>query len=198
MASWFKKDKKREKESNIATTPKTEPKSKKATGAKVVFLLWNFFSIALYSCYTFFVTYKMSESTFLGKVILVFLSLYVLAFIILVLMNLRNKDKLKYSLKNYKSATNFLKYAVQIINFVLSIITAISAIFTTGELNFSTITFAALSLFITIIMILFEIAKIIIRKNIPIIKRNFLEIHESGYEENEEENQTEKSKNRRR
>ena len=81
-------------------------------------------------------------------------------------------------MKNYKSAINFLKYAIRIINFVLSIITAISAITSTGKVDFSLIGYAVLSFIITIILILVEIATIIIRKNIPLIKRNFLEIRE--------------------
>ena len=85
---------------------------------------------------------------------------------------------MKYHLKNYKSATNFLKYAISIINFSLSIFTAISAFVTTGTTDVSAVLYAILSLFVTGFLILFEIAKIIVRKNIPLIKRNFLELRE--------------------
>lgn len=85
---------------------------------------------------------------------------------------------MKTGLKNYKSATKFLKYAIQILNFVLSITTAVSAFITTGTTDFSAIAYAVLSLIVTGVLILFEVAVIIIRKNIPIIKQNFLEIRE--------------------
>ena len=81
-------------------------------------------------------------------------------------------------LKNYKSATNFLKYAMQILNFVLSIATAVSALISTGHADFSAVLWATLSFILTLIAILFEVAKIIIRKNITAIKQNFLDIRE--------------------
>lgn len=95
---------------------------------------------------------------------------------------------MKSGLKNYKSATKFLKYAIQVLNFVLSIITAISAFITTGTTDFSAIIYAVLSLIVTGVLILFEIAFIIIRKNIPIIKRNFLEIREKPVKKHNDDN----------
>lgn len=85
---------------------------------------------------------------------------------------------MKYQLKNYKSATNFLKYTIQILNFVLSIATAISALVTTGTTDFSAVLWAVLSFILTIVAIMFEIGKIIIRRNISAIKQNFLDIRE--------------------
>lgn len=169
-----------QKESNIARTPEhintiLEPSKK----SKILFVLWNIFSIALYSCYTLFVTYKLTEKTFLSKVIIYLLIAYAVIFIFLLFFGLSSKSKMKYHLKNYKSAVKFLKYIIQIINFVLSIITAISAFVTTGTTNISAIIYAVLSLIITIFFIMFEILKIIIRKNIPLIKHNFLEIRDS-------------------
>ena len=144
----------------------------------MLFLLWNIFSIAVYSCYTLFVTYKLSEKNFLSKVILYLLIAYAVIFVLLILVSLNSKGRMKYRLKNYKSAVKFFKYAIQIINFVLSIITAISAFITTGKTNVSAILYAILSLFITLIFIFFEIVHIIIRKNIPLIKHNLLEIRD--------------------
>lgn len=177
MAKFFKR-KQKEKESHIATTPKQETKEPSLTKKKVFFLILNIMSIVLYSSYTLFVTYQMAEKTFLSKAIIVLLAIYAVAFVILLLLSLGNHKKLKNRMKNYKSAINFFKYAIRIINFVLSIITAISAISNTGKVDFSLIGYAVLSFIITIILILVEIAAIIVRKNIPLIKRNFLEIRE--------------------
>ncbi len=172
------KRKKIEKETNIALTPENEDIRPTKTKFKVIFFLWNIFSITLYSCYTLFLTYRLAEKTFLSKIIVYLLALYSLAFLLLVLINIGNRKKLKSKLKNYKSATKFFKYAMQILNFVLSIITAVSALISTGKADLPTIAFAILSIFITLIMIFVEIISIIIRKNIPIIKQNFLDIRE--------------------
>ena len=184
MPNIFKR-KKIEKESNVAKSPEHKPKSKKLSGKRALFVIWNIFSIAIYSCYTFFVTYRLSKHTFLGKAIVVLLIIYAITFLFLLIFSINSK-KLKYRLKNYKSATNFLKYFVQIINFALSIVTAISAFITTGTTDISAISYAVLSLVITFFMILFEIAKIIVRKNIPLIKRNFLEMRDDDYANNKE------------
>lgn len=186
--------KKQQKESNIARTPEhvntiLEPSRK----SKILFVLWNIFSIALYSCYTLFVTYKLTEKTFLSKVIIYLLIAYAVIFIILLFVGLSSKNKMKYHLKNYKSAVKFLKYIIQLINFVLSIITAISAFVTTGTTNVSAILYAVLSLVITIFFILFEIIKIIIRKNIPLIKHNLLEIRDSENIKKSKEDQNAKT-----
>ncbi len=166
------------KESNVATSPKIFEKHNTFTKWKVFFFIWNILSITLYSAYTLFVIYQMAEKTFLSKAIIYLLYAYAIAFVLLILINIGNKKRLKYNLKNYKSATKFLKYAMQILNFVLSIITAVSILFSSGTLDIKSIIFAVLSLFITLILILFEIAGIIIRKNIPLIKRNFLEMRD--------------------
>ncbi len=177
MAFWQRK--KQQKESNIARTPEESSNPKRImTKQKVFFLIWNILSITLYSSYTLFVIYKMSEKNFLSKVIVYLLAAYAIAFILLILISIGNQTKLKFRLKNFKSATSFLKYLIQIINFVLSIVTAISAFFATGKADLLGIIYGILSLAVTFFLILIEIAKIIIRKNIPLIKRNFLEIRE--------------------
>lgn len=176
-----------EKQSNVATLPNPEKKPERFTKVKVFFFLWNILSITLYSTFTLVVTYQMAEKTFLSKVIIYLLYAYALAFVLLILINLGNRKKMKAGLKNYKSATKFLKYSMQVLNFVLSIITAITALFQTGTLDFQSILFATLSFIVTLFLILFEIAGIIIRKNIPIIKRNFLELREKPIKKTEEE-----------
>ena len=185
MIKLFKK-RKIEKESNVATTPEQPKKQTVFTKWKVFFFLWNILSITLYSSYTLLITYQMAEKTFLSKVIIYLLYAYAAAFVLLILINLGNRKKLKSGLKNYKSATKFLKYAMQILNFVLSIITAISALFATGTFDFKAVLFAILSFIVTLFLILFEVAGIIIRKNIPLIKRNFLEIRDKEQAEDTE------------
>lgn len=185
MVNFFRK-KNIVKESNVAESPKVKRNPEPLTKAKVFFLIWNVLSITLYSCYTFFVIYNLSTKNFLSKVIIYLLIIYAAIFILLLLLSLGNRKKLNRRLKNYKSATNFLKYAIQIINFVLSIITAISALITTGTTDISAILYAVLSFIITLIFIFFEIVKIIIRKNIPIIKYNFLEIRDRTEDFDEE------------
>lgn len=177
MINWFKR-KDIEKESNVAHTPEDEPVRSPRTKIKLAFLLWNIFSITLYSCYTLFVSYKLAKQTFLSKIIVYLLAIYAFAFVMLILINLGNKKRLKSNLKNYKSATKFFKYTIQILNFILSIITAISAFITTGTTNISAIAYAVLSIIITLFMILFEIIGIIIRKHIPLIKQNFLDLRD--------------------
>lgn len=169
-----------EKESNVALTPEDENIRPPQTPIKVAFLVWNLLSIALYSCYTLFVTYKLAEKTFLSKIIIYLLAVYAVTFVLLILINLGNNKKLKRNLKNYKSATKFFKYAIQILNFTLSIITAISAFITTGTTDISAIAFAVLSIIVTFFMILFEVAKIIVRRNIPLIKQNFLDLRDKN------------------
>ena len=177
MINWFRR-RKIEKESNVAYTPEDEQPRPRFTKIKLAFLLWNIFSITLYSCYTLFVTYKLASQTFLSKIIVYLLGAYAFAFVMLILINLRNKKRLKSGLKNYKSATKFFKYAMQILNFTLAIFTAISAFITTGTTDISAIAYAVLSIIITMFMILFEIIGIIIRKHIPLIKQNFLDLRD--------------------
>lgn len=183
-----KREKNKQKESNRATTPENHKTFEKLTLIKVMFFIWNIFSIALYSAYTLLVIYKLSEKSFLSKVIIYLLYAYAIIFVLLILINIGNRKRMKYQLKNYKSATNFLKYAIQILNFSLSIFTAISAFITTGKTDFSAIAFAVLSMIITALLIFFEIIKIIIRKNIPIIKRNFLELRDKPEKQKKDNN----------
>lgn len=177
-----------QKESKVVKTPEnvelSKPKTAKTTA---IFLIWNILSIALYSCYCFFVTYRLSQKNFLSKVILYLLFAYAIIFIILIFLSINSRKTMKNRLKNYKSAVKFFKYAIQIINFTLSIFTAISAFITTGTTDFSAIMYAILSLVITLFFIVFEIAKIIVRKNIPIIKYHFLEIRENNSSNNKKE-----------
>ncbi len=169
---------KKEKLSNeIYTPPEAVPK-KKISKAKIFFYVFNILSIVLYTTYTLFVIYRMTEKTFLSKFIIFLLYAYAAAFVLIVLLNLTNRKKLKRKLKNYQSTANFLKYTIQILNFVLSIATAISALFATGSLDFNALGYAILSIFVTVVMVFIEIIKIIIRKNLPIIKYNFLEIRD--------------------
>lgn len=180
---------KKQKLSNEVYTPSDAIPKRKTSQAKVFFFVWNIFSITLYSCYTMFVIYHLSEKNFLSNLIIYLLYAYAAAFVLIILINIKNHKKLSHELKNYKSATNFLKYFVQIINFVLSIATAVSALISTGSLDFNAVGYAALSLFITLVMIIIEIAKIIIRKNMPLIKYNFLEIRDKIVEQNNENNE---------
>lgn len=168
---------KKAKESNVAYTPETSKRSPLKKLNSIFFLL-TFFSIVLYSCYTFFIIYQLAEKTFLSKAIMYLLIAYICVFILLVLLNLRNKRRMKSKLRDYKSATKFLKYIVQIINFALSISTAISAFITTGTTDISALAYAVLSIIITIVFILFEIVVIKIRRSLPLIKKNFLELRE--------------------
>lgn len=170
--------KKIEKESHIATTPEESKMQISSNKKNIAFLIWNILSIALYSSYTLFVIYKLSEHNFLSKIIVYLLGAYAVAFVLLILISIGNRTKLKYRLKNLQSVANFFKYFIQIANFVLSIVTAISAFITNGTTDFSSILYAILSLAITLIFIIVEIAKIIIRKNLPLIKYNFLEIRD--------------------
>ena len=170
--------KKIEKESHIATTPEESKMQINSNKKNIAFLIWNILSIALYSSYTLFVIYKLSEHNFLSKIIVYLLGAYAVAFVLLILISIGNRTKLKYRLKNLQSVANFFKYFIQIANFILSIVTAISAFITNGTTDFSSILYAILSLAITLIFIIVEIAKIIIRKNLPLIKYNFLEIRD--------------------
>lgn len=170
--------KKQVKESNVATTPEEAKKKPRLKKINTFLFLFSFLSIVFYSCYTFFVIYKLSETTFLSKIIIYLLAIYILAFFLLILINLGNKRRLKRQLKDYKSATKFLKYTVQIINFALSIFTAISAFITNGTTDISALIYAFFSMFITLVFIFVEIITIKIRKNLPLIKHNFLELRE--------------------
>lgn len=167
-----------DKETNVATTPEESVPKRKEKPITIWFLIWNIVPIIVYCCYTFFFVYKTSQSNFLSKIIIYLLAAYILVFVLLVVLNLKSKSKMKHNLKNYKSAANFLRYAVTIINFSLSIITLIGVFFTTGKVDFKSFVYALSVLAITVISIFFEIGKIIFRKNISLIKQNFLEIRD--------------------
>lgn len=177
MKNFFKR-KKIEKESNVASSPEQKPQEESFSKVKVFFWLWNILSIALYTSYSLFVIYNLTQKNFLSKIIIYLLYAYVAIFFLIIIIHIGNRKKMKSGLKNYKSATKFLKYIIQIINFVLSIFTAISAFITTGTTDISAIIYAILSLIVTIVLIFVEVVMIIIRKNIPIIKHNLLEIRE--------------------
>ena len=176
MGLFFKKNK--EKESNVAHSPAPERKPEIMAKSTVFYIIWNILSFTLYSCYMFFVIYHLSSKNFLAKAIPYLLGAYALSFVILIILSLGSRKKLKRHLKNYQSAVKFFKYAIQIINFVLSIVTAISALITTGTTDISAVLYAVLSFIITLVFIVIEVIKIIIRKNLPIIKYNFLEIRD--------------------
>ena len=170
--------KKRQKESNIIETkgPVEFPEDKHAK-FRFWFLLWNIVSIAFYTCYAFLSIYKLSEGSFLKNAFIYFLIGYTIAFALLVILNMNNQKKLGKKLKNYKSATKFLKYTIQLVNFALSCITFFQSIGRT-TISFSSILFAFISLAITIFNIMLECAILIIRKNMPLIKQNFLELRD--------------------
>ena len=180
--------KKNNKESNMAETPETAMPKKKDKPITVWFLLWNFVPIIVYCGYTFFFVYKTSQNNFLSKIVVYLLGAYVVVFLLLVLFNLRSKSRMKKGLKNYKSATNFLRYTVTIINFSLSIITLIGAFITTGAVDFKSFMYAVLIIIVTIISIFFEIGKIIVRKNFSAIKQNFFEIRDRFQGRHKEDN----------
>lgn len=174
-----------QKENNIAKTPEYSVNNHKTKKVNSFFLLITIISIAVYSCYTFLIIYRLTQKTFLSKIIIYLLGLYVFVFLLLILVNLGNKKRMKNNLKDYKSATKFLKYSIQIINFILSIVTLVSAFITTGKTDFSSLAFAFASLFLTIIFIFIEIISIKIRKNLPLIKKNFFEIREKPYKKHD-------------
>ena len=177
------------KESNIVDTPEDSIPEKKQKPITGWFLLWNVIPILLYCAYTFFFVYKTSQSNFLSKIVIYLLAAYVVVFLLLVIISLGNRSKMKRNLKNYKSAASFLRYTVTIINFSLSIITLIGAFLTTGAVDFKSFLYAVLILIVTVISIFFEIGKIIIRKNISVIKQNFLDLRMKGLrKENNDDN----------
>lgn len=168
-----------EKESKIASSPDPVPEKKeKWSKIQVFFFFWNLISITIYSIFTFFVIYNLSINTFLVSFIKWILIAYGIAFLLLILINLGNRKRMNRQLKNYKSATNFLKYFIQTLNFILSIATAVNALIITGTTDFSAVMWAVVSFTFTVINILFEVAKIIIRRNFSAIKQNFLDIRE--------------------
>lgn len=172
--------KKRQKESNIIETkgPIVLPEDKHAK-FRFWFLLWNIVSLTFYTCYAFLTIYKLSEGSFLKNVFIYFLVGYTIAFALLVILNMGNQKKLGKKLKDYKSATKFLKYFIQLVNFTLSCITFFQSIGKT-TISFSSVLFALFSLTITIFNILLECAILIIRKNMPLIKQNFLELRDKN------------------
>ena len=175
--------KKIEKESNIARTPENKLPVDGFSKSKFYLLLWNILSMAFYCCYIFFIILQISYSDFLSKLIIWLVYIYIGAFALLLLLSIGSKKKLKARMTNYKSALNFLKYFIQLVNFVLSIVTALSAFLVTGKTDIKALSYAIMSLGLTVIMVAFEVFKIIIRKNIPVVKKNFFEIRDRKEEE---------------
>ena len=175
--------KKIQKESNVATTPENKLPVDGFSKSKFYLLLWNILSMAFYCCYIFFIIMQINYNQFLSKLIIWLVYIYITALVLLILLSIGSKRKLKSRMKNYKSALNFLKYFIQLVNFVLSIVTALSAFLTTGKADVKALSYAIISLGLTVIMVAFEVVKIIIRKNIPIVKKNFLEIRDRKEEE---------------
>ena len=121
---------------------------------------------------------NLARNVLCARFIKYILGAYITAFAILVIFGLFDQKNMKHRLKNYKSAVTFFKGAVQILNLTLSIITIITIFIATGKPDFKGIIIALFSLFLTIISLFFEIVKIIIRKNVGIIKQNFLDLHQ--------------------
>lgn len=172
-----------QKESNIATTPIEKTPVETFSKKKFYLLLWHIISLALYLVYIFYFIIKIAQGNFLSRLIFWLIYGYIAAFFIIVIISIGNKRKLKSRMKSFKSAVKFLKYFIQIVTFVMSIVTAISAFIATGKFDMSALIYAFVSLILTIIMVLFEVIKIVIRKNIPTVKHNFLEMREKREEE---------------
>ena len=170
--------KKREKETHVAVTPESPKPKKEFSKSKFYYLLWTIVSMAFYCCYVFYLIISVAQQYFLSKAILFLLSIYGIILVFIIIFSLGNRKKMKARLKTYKSALNFLKYFIQLISFTLSIVNAISSFFVTGVFDRYSLLNAFTSLLITVIMVVFEIVKIMIRKNIPIVKSNFLKIKE--------------------
>ena len=159
---------KQEKETNIATTPEGPKPKKEFSKARFYYLLWTVLSMGFYCCYVFYLIVSVAQQYFLSKAILVLLIIYGALLVFIIIFSIGNKKKMKSRLKTYKSALNFLKYFIQLISFTLSIVNAISSFFVTGVFDRYSLLSAFTSLLITVIMVVFEIVKIMIRKNIPI------------------------------
>lgn len=169
-----------EKESNIAGTPENAKPKAEFSVAKFYYMLWFLFSMTFHICYVTYIIITIAQKNFLSQIIVYLLYGYAIALVLIILFSLGNKSKLKARLTNYKSAVNFLKYLIQMISFVLSLVTAISSFFTTGKFDSLAMSSALTSLLLTAIMAFFEFIKIMIRKNIPIVKQNFLRMKEHG------------------
>lgn len=174
------KRKKIEKESNIAETPENSKPKSEFSVAKFYYMIWYIFSLAFHICYVGYIIITIAQKNFLSQVIVYLLYAYAIALVLIILFSLGNKSKLKARLTDYKSAVNFLKYLIQMISFVLSFVTAVSSFFTTGKFDSVAMSSAITSLILTAIMAVFEFIKIMIRKNIPIVKQNFLRIKENN------------------
>jgi len=177
MSLLFKK-KPIEKESNIASAPEHIKAPSPFSAKKFYIMLWNILSMAFYCIYVFYLIFKVPEISFLYNIIVYVLYGYGIALALILLFSIGKKSKRKARLKNYKSAIKFLQYTIQIVSFVLLIVTAVSALFTTGKLDIRALTNALSSLILTCIMIFFEVIKIMVRKNVPVVKENFLRLKE--------------------
>ncbi|MBQ8425312.1 MAG: hypothetical protein IJX17_04755 [Clostridia bacterium] len=167
-----------EKESNIASAPEHIKAPSTFSAKKYYLLLWNILSMTFFCIYVFYLIFRVPEISFLYNIIVYVLYGYGIALILILLLSIGKKSKLKTRLKNYKSAIKFLQYTIQIVSFTLLIVTAISSLFTTGKLDVLALKNALSSLVLTCIMVMFEVFKIMVRKNVPVVKENFLRLKE--------------------
>ena len=179
-----------QRETNIATSDRYyvdngKPK-KDFSKAKMYYLLWSIVSMAFNIGYAFYVIFTVAKQNFLASTIKILLVIYGVILVLVIMLSLGNKKKMKSRLKTYRSALNFLKYLIQLISFSLAIVNAISSFFVTGQFARAAIASAFTSLIITVIMIFIEIVKLMIRKNIPIVKQNLLKIKEKEEIEKQE------------
>ena len=168
-----------EKESNVAVSPEPTQPYIKFSVAKFYLLLWNILSMMIYIVNVLYIILLIVDQIeFLRNIIIYLLAVYALAFVLIVILSIGSKSKLKLRMKNYKSAVKFLQYFIQIISFVISFVTALSTFLTKGYFDSKALFNALTSLIITCVMVFFEVIKILIRKNIPIVKENFLRLRE--------------------
>lgn len=172
-----------EKESNIASTPVDKLPKAEFSRWKFFMLLWNIISIGIYCVYISYLVLQSSSGKFLYNFIIWLLYIYIGIFVLILIVSIFQRHKFKTRLSYYKSSINFFKYFIQIVTFVLAIITIISTFLTTGRANTNELSTALFSLGFTIVMVIVEIAKILVRRNLPTFKRNFLVIREKREEQ---------------
>lgn len=170
--------KKVEKEASVSTNVTMSKPKKEFSKAKFYYLLWNIVYMSFTFCYAFYLIITVAEQNFLADVIKFLLYFYGAVLVLVILFSIGSKKKLKRRLTTYKSALNFLKYLIQLISFSLAIVNAISSFFITGKFDSNALSSAFASLILTVIMAVIEIVKIMIRKNVPIVKQNLLKIKE--------------------
>ena len=167
-----------QKESNIASAPQHIKAPSSFSVKRFYLLLWEILSMTFFCIYVFYTIFRVPEISFLCDIIIYVLYGYGFALILILLFSIGQKSKRKARLKNFKSAIKFLQYTIQAVSIVLLLVTAISSIFTTGKIDIRALTSALYSLIVTCVMVFFEVIKIMIRKNIPVVKENFLRLKE--------------------